>query len=98
MKRRKHYDRSVYRSLVLITQFGINMLVPICMMTALGIFLDRKWNTSYWTIILFFLGALAGGRNIYRMAKQIYTEPSKGHTQKGHGSTNADSGDIKKEK
>lgn len=77
MKHKKRYDKSVYRSLVFITQFGINMLVPICMMTALGIFLDNKFGTSFWMILLFFIGAIAGGQNIYRMAKKIYSEPAR---------------------
>lgn len=75
MKRKKHYDKSVFRSLSMVTQFGINMLVPICMMTALGIFLDEKFDTSFWMILLFFIGAIAGGQNIYRMAKKLYSEP-----------------------
>ena len=74
--RKRKYDKSVYRSLALITQFGINMLVPIGMLTAFGIWLDGKLDTSYWTIILFFVGAVAGGQNVYRMAKAIY-EPEK---------------------
>ncbi len=65
------YDKSVYRSMVLITQFGINMLVPIGMMSALGIWLDNKYHTSFWTILLFFVGAIAGAQNIYRMAKRL---------------------------
>lgn len=76
-KKRK-YDKSVYRSFALITQFGINMLVPIGMLTALGIWLDGKFGTTYWTIILFFVGAVAGGQNIYRMAKAIYAPERKG--------------------
>ena len=76
MKRKKHFDKSVYRSLTLITQFGVNMLVPICMMSALGIFLDEKLGTSYWMVILFFVGAIAGGQNVFRMAKKLYSEPS----------------------
>lgn len=66
------YNKSVYRSLVLIMQFGINMIVPIGMMCVVGIWLDRKMGTSFWTIFFFFIGALAGGQNIYRMAKRIY--------------------------
>ncbi|MCR5754567.1 MAG: AtpZ/AtpI family protein [Acetatifactor sp.] len=62
----------VYRSFALVMQFGINMLVPICLMTALGIYLDRKLGTSYLVIVLFTVGAIAGGQNIYRMAKRIY--------------------------
>lgn len=72
MKQNKRYDKSVFRALSMVLQFGINMLVPICMMTALGIFLDDKLDTSYWMVILFFAGAIAGGQNIYRMSKQIY--------------------------
>lgn len=76
-KRKKHYDTSVYRSLTLITQFGINMLVPICMLSALGIYLDKRLNTSFMVILLFFVGAIAGGQNVYRMAKRIYGNPEK---------------------
>lgn len=69
------YKNSVYRSLAMITQFGINMLVPIFLCTFLGIFLDRKLGTSFIVIILFFLGAAAGFRNVYRFAKEIYDKP-----------------------
>lgn len=71
-KHNSRYGKSVYRSIILITQFGINMLVPICMMSALGIWLDNRYGTSFWTILLFFVGAIAGGQNIYRMAKKVY--------------------------
>ena len=74
MKRRKDDGKEVYRSLVMVTQFGLNMIVPICVMSALGIWLDRKLDTSYLTIVLFVAGAVAGGQNIYRMAKRIYGE------------------------
>lgn len=70
------YHRKVYRSLAMITQFGINMLVPIFLCSFLGIFLDRKFGTQFCMIVLFFVGALAGGRNVYRMAKTIYEEKS----------------------
>ncbi len=66
------YKKSVYQSLVLITQFSIHMLVPIFLCTFAGIYLDRKLDTGFCVIILFFWGALAGFRNIYIMAKQIY--------------------------
>lgn len=79
-RRKKHYNRSVYRSFALIMQFGINMLVPICLMSAIGIWLDEKMNTSYWMVTLFFVGAIAGGQNVFRMAKQIYADPKQ---QKG---------------
>ncbi len=60
------------QSLSMVMQFGLNMIVPICIMTALGVWLDRKLGTSFITIILFVMGAAAGGQNIYRMAKSLY--------------------------
>lgn len=69
------YDKGVYRSLTQILQFGINMLVPIFLCTFSGIFLDRFFHTSFLVIILFFVGAVAGGRNVYIFAKQIYEKP-----------------------
>ena len=74
MKQQKSNDNSVAQALMMVMQFGINMLVPICLMSALGVWLDKKFDTSFWMIILFFVGALAGGQNVYRMAKQVYRE------------------------
>lgn len=74
MAKRRKYDRSVYRSLALITQFGINMLVPIFLCSFLGIWLDEQMGTSWWMIVLFFAGALAGFRNIYILARRIYDD------------------------
>ncbi len=72
MRHKKGYDKSVFQSLSMITQFGINMLVPIGFMTYLGMYLDKRFGTSYLVILLFFVGAMAGGRNVYHMAKGVY--------------------------
>ncbi len=77
MKRKRSYDKSVFQSLTLITQFGINMLVPILVMTYLGWYLDERFGTSYLMILLFFAGAVAGGQNVYHMAKKIYGQKEK---------------------
>ena len=61
----------IVRSLSMISQFTIHMLVPICMCSYLGYLLDEKLNTYVYFIILFFVGALAGGRNVYRLARKI---------------------------
>jgi F0F1-type ATP synthase assembly protein I len=63
----------------MITQFGINMIVPILLCTFLGIFLDRLFSTSFLVILFFFLGALAGFTNIFRLAKRIYTRSDEKH-------------------
>ena len=53
----------------MVFQFGINMIVPILLCTFAGLFLDRVLGTSFIVIILFFLGAMAGFRNIFIFAK-----------------------------
>lgn len=80
MKQNQPYDRSVFQSLTLILQFGINMVVPIVLMAALGIWLDRSLETGFLTVLFFGMGAVAGGQNCYRMAKKIISTPD--HSRK----------------
>ena len=61
-QKKNGYDRSVYRSLAMITQFGINMLVPIVLCGGAGMYLDKLLGTSFLSVILFFVGALAQSR------------------------------------
>ncbi len=69
----KHpYNRTVFQSLALISQFAITMVVPIGLMFAAGYWLDRRLGTSYITVVFFFIGALAGFGNVYRLARRIY--------------------------
>lgn len=71
------YRKSVYRSLAMITQFGINMLVPIFLCSFLGMYLDKWLGTGFFMVILFFMGALGGFRNIYILSKRIYGKKEK---------------------
>lgn len=67
----------VMRSLTTISQFGINMVVPIGMCSFAGYFLDKWLGTSFFIIVLFFAGALAGFRNVYILARKIYENDSR---------------------
>lgn len=67
----------VMRSLTTISQFGINMVVPIGMCSFAGYLLDKWLGTSFFIIVLFFVGALAGFRNIYILARKIYEDDSR---------------------
>ena len=87
MKRDKGDNRIVYQSLAMITQFGLNMIVPICAMSALGVWLDGKLGTSWLTILFFAVGAVAGGQNVYRMARHMCGEEAQ---DKGQGGSDED--------
>lgn len=61
---------------MMITQFGVNMLVPIFLCSFAGMLLDRKFGTNVWMVVFFFVGALAGFTNVFRFAKKIYETPA----------------------
>lgn len=65
------------RILTYISQFAINMLVPIFLCSALGYFIDSKLGTSFFFIIFFFVGAAAGARNIYILARREFANDKK---------------------
>lgn len=71
-KKGKNNDiKQVCDALVMVLQFGINMLVPIFICTFLGIWLGKKFDINWLAIPLFFVGAIAGGNNIYKMSKKF---------------------------
>ncbi len=74
MRQRKDDKKKTMQALALITQLGLIMIVSIGMTSALGIWLDRRLGTSFCTVILFFLGAVAGGQGVYRTVKKIYRD------------------------
>lgn len=67
------YKKSVYKSLAMISQVGIAMLVPIFLCCMLGLFLRNKFGIPAF-LPLFFVGALAGMRNVYIMLSAIFKE------------------------
>ena len=64
-------QRKVFQALTLVLQFGLNMIVPIAMCMVLGIWLDKKYDMPWVSIVMFFMGALAGFTNIFKMAKPL---------------------------
>lgn len=62
-------QKKVFQAITLVLQFSLNMLVPIAICTALGIWLDNKYDIPWITIMLFFMGAFAGFTSIFKMAK-----------------------------
>jgi F0F1-type ATP synthase assembly protein I len=64
-----------HRMLAYFMQFSINMLVPIGLCSFIGYLIDEKLGTSCFFVILFFIGALAGFRNIYILVKKVTKKP-----------------------
>jgi len=72
----KKNNNGVFRLLALFNQFTIHMLVPIFLCSFFGYWLDQKLQTSFLFIVFFFIGALAGGRNIFLLARKVYDSDS----------------------
>ena len=70
------YRKNVYQSFTMITQFGINMIVPILMCTMFGVYIGKKYDMLFIVVPLFIIGALAGFRNCYKMPKKIFEQES----------------------
>ena len=83
-EKKQQERRKTAELLGLISQFGISMLVPMCFCFFVGRALDKHFDTVWWTIGLFFVGALAGFRNIYLLAKRYF----KNDTESLSGSLN----------
>ena len=66
--------RNNFKILTFVTQFAISMLVPILMCSFAGYLIDKYFGTQIWFVVLFFVGALAGGRNVYILARKTYAE------------------------
>lgn len=70
----KKDNRSVMQTLVLVFQFGINMIVPIFMCSMFGVWLGNKTGVNWLMIPFFFMGALAGVTNIYKIVRKLYKQ------------------------
>lgn len=61
----------IWEALVMVLQFGINMLVPIFACTLAGVWIGERIGISWLAVPLFFVGVAAGAQNVYRMAKKF---------------------------
>lgn len=71
---RKKNNREIVEAFSMVLQFGLNMLIPIGAMVALGVWVGDKFDMDWVVIPLFFVGALAGYNSIFRMVKK-YLKP-----------------------
>lgn len=61
------HKKSVMRNMMMVTQLGLSIMVPVFVCILAGSWIDKHAGTNL-TIFLMFLGFLAGGRNGYKVA------------------------------
>ncbi len=67
-------NNKVIKALLLISQLGISMMVPIFLCVYAGNFLDEKLNTGFFMPLLLVLGIAAAFRNVYYLLKPFYAK------------------------
>lgn len=70
-------NKPVIKGLVMITQIGISMIVPIFLGVFIGYRLDCLFGTGFLFFVFLLFGILAAFRNIYKLTKPFYAEALK---------------------
>ena len=70
-------SRKVIKSIAMITQISVSMMVPIFLCAALGVWLNRLFNTQACFLVLVFIGIGASFRNLYILTKSFYSADMK---------------------
>lgn len=58
----------IFRNIALISQLGINIVVPIFLCLLVGKGIDMLLGTSFFIIIMLVIGVLSGGKSAYDTA------------------------------
>lgn len=62
----------MYEGLALISQVGLNVLIPIVLFILIGSWIDNKFDTGNWALLICtILGAAAGIMNIIKLGKKL---------------------------
>jgi uncharacterized membrane protein YfcA len=69
--------QEITESFSMVLQFGLNMIVPIAMCIAIGVWIGDRYDMDWIVIPLFFVGALAGYTSIFKMVKQYLKKTEK---------------------
>lgn len=67
-------NSKVIKALMLITQLGISMMVPIFLCVFAGGWIDKKLQSGWALPVLLILGIAAAFRNVYYLLKPFYAK------------------------
>ena len=56
------------------SQFTLIMLIPTVGLFFLGLYLDKKFGTSFLVIIFFFVGAAGGMTGVYKLVRSTFKD------------------------
>lgn len=68
-KNKSQEQKEIVKALVLVLQISITMIVPIILGTGVAMVIGAWLKMPWISIIGFFVGAIAGFQNVYRLVK-----------------------------
>ncbi|MBP5597627.1 AtpZ/AtpI family protein [Pseudobutyrivibrio sp.] len=75
MKDKRKQNREVANSLVLVLQFGLNVITPILLCTIVGAVLTKNFGSKGYTIAGILIGIVAAFNGAYRMVRGYLKNP-----------------------
>ena len=64
----------IVKILSFLSQFTLIMLIPTVGLFFLGLYLDKKFGTSFLAIVLFFVGAAGGMTGVYKLVRSTFKD------------------------
>lgn len=71
-------NKEIVDVISMLFQFGINMIVPIIICIALGIWIGNRYQMEWVVVPFFFIGAIAGYTSIFKMVKKYLKQKDTG--------------------
>ncbi|WP_051532841.1 AtpZ/AtpI family protein [Lachnobacterium bovis] len=71
-KMKQSDSRELRQAMTMFIGISMNMIIPIVLMTFVGVYFGKKFNLKWLPIPLFFVGVLAGGNNVYKEFKKFF--------------------------
>lgn len=66
--------KKIIRSMTMVTQIGLSMMVPIFLCGSIGVWMNRLFHTKLAFVFLLILGICSAFRNVYILTKPFYSK------------------------
>lgn len=70
-------EKKVIKSIAMISQIGISMLVPIFLCCGVGYWINEQFHQELWFLLLMLIGVGAAFRNLFLLTKSFYGKEEK---------------------
>lgn len=67
-------EHKIIRTLAMVSQIGISMMVPVFLCTWIGWLLYQRFDNAIWLLLMLFIGIGASLRNLYVLTASFYSE------------------------